>query len=153
MRGTRQSLEIFIKYSTKCLSKSDLAMDFFKITPRCHSGGDKQVPRLSGRVSGDLILFVSSKQRRLEARNFAVILMFVPFTIYEKISFIQNKLVGALRMAFQAQEVFGTFEKRAPGLEKVLVNNSPATVYDRSSISSWNTIWNDRGGYMEIRQQ
>ena len=29
---------------------------------------------------------------------------------------LQNKQVGVLRMAFRARKVFGTFEKRAPGL-------------------------------------
>ena len=32
-----------------------------------------KVPKLFGGSSSDIILFVSSKQRRLEARNFAVI--------------------------------------------------------------------------------
>ena len=35
------------------------------------------------------ILFVSSKRRRLEARNFAVIFIFIPFTTYEKTSFAE----------------------------------------------------------------
>ena len=38
---------------------------------------------------GDIILFVSPKQRRLEARNFAAILTFIPFTTYEKTSFTE----------------------------------------------------------------
>ena len=33
---------------------------------------------------GGLILFVYSIRRRLEARHFAVILIFIPFTTYEK---------------------------------------------------------------------
>ena len=41
-------------------------------------------PKLFGRISVDIILFVSSKRRRLEARNFAVIFIFIPFTTYEK---------------------------------------------------------------------
>ena len=48
-----------------------------------------KVPKLFGRILGDISLFVSSKQRHLEAQNFAVILQVV-----------------ILRMAF---------EKRAPG--------------------------------------
>ena len=40
-----------------------------------------KVPKLFGRISDRLILFVSSKRRRLEAQNFAVILIFIPFTI------------------------------------------------------------------------
>ena len=32
--------------------------------------------------SGDIILFVSSKRRRFEARNFAVIFIFIAFTTY-----------------------------------------------------------------------
>ena len=39
-----------------------------------------KVPKLFGRISGDIILFVSSKRRRLEARNFAVTFVFIPFT-------------------------------------------------------------------------
>ena len=35
-----------------------------------------EVPRLFGRISGDIILFVSSKRRRLGARNFAKFLNF-----------------------------------------------------------------------------
>ena len=49
-----------------------------------------KVPKLFGRISGDIILFVSSKLRRLEARNFAVIFIFVPFTTYEKTSFTEQ---------------------------------------------------------------
>ena len=30
---------------------------------------------------------------------------------------LQNKQVAVLRMAFRARKVFGTFEKRAPGLK------------------------------------
>ena len=43
-----------------------------------------KVPKLFGRISGDIILFVSSKRRRLEVRNFAVIFIYIPFTTYEK---------------------------------------------------------------------
>ena len=48
-----------------------------------------KVPKLFGRISGDIILFVSSKRRRPEARNFAVIFIFIPFTTYVKISFAE----------------------------------------------------------------
>ena len=48
-----------------------------------------KVPKLFGRISGDIILFVSSKLRRLEARNFAVSFIFIPFTKYEKTSFAE----------------------------------------------------------------
>ena len=51
-----------------------------------------KVPKLFGPISCDRIVFVSSKRRRLEARNFAAIFIFIPFTIS------------------------GTFEKRAPGV-------------------------------------
>jgi len=44
-----------------------------------------KVPKLFGRISGDVILFVPSKRRSLETRNFAVILMF-PLT-YKEASF------------------------------------------------------------------
>ena len=48
-----------------------------------------KVPRLFGRISGDIILFVSSKRRCPEARNFADILIFISYTTYEKISFTE----------------------------------------------------------------
>ena len=48
-----------------------------------------KVPRLFGRISGDIILFVSSKRRCTEARNFADILIFISYTTYEKISFTE----------------------------------------------------------------
>jgi len=48
-----------------------------------------KVPKLFGRISGDIILFVSSNRRRLEARNFAIISVFIPFTTCEKISFTE----------------------------------------------------------------
>jgi len=47
-----------------------------------------KVPKLFGPISGDIILFVSSKRRRLEARNFTVIFIVIPFTTYEKTSVI-----------------------------------------------------------------
>ena len=53
---------------------------FHKTPGTCFS----KVPKLFGRISGDIILFVSSKRRRLEARNFAIIFTFTPFTTYEK---------------------------------------------------------------------
>ena len=46
-----------------------------------------RVPKLFGRISSDII--VSSKGRRLGARNWAVILVFIPFTTYENISFLE----------------------------------------------------------------
>ena len=33
---------------------------------------------------------------------------------------LQSKRVGVLQMAFQTRKVFGTFEKRAPGLKSPL---------------------------------
>ena len=48
-----------------------------------------KVPKRFGRISGDIILFVSSKRRRVEARNFAVIFIFISFTTYEKTSFTE----------------------------------------------------------------
>ena len=72
-----------------------------------------KVPKLFGCISGDIILFVSSKLRRLEARNFAFLVLFS--LQHMKRPALQNKQVGVLRMAFRERKVFGTFEKRAPG--------------------------------------
>ena len=40
----------------------------------------RKSPKLFRRISGVIILFVSSKRRRLEARNLAVMLIFIRFT-------------------------------------------------------------------------
>ena len=48
-----------------------------------------KVPKLFGRISGDIILFISSKRWRLEARNLAVIFIFIPFATYYKTSFTE----------------------------------------------------------------
>ena len=48
-----------------------------------------KVPKVFGYTSGDIILFVSSNRRRLEARNFAVIFILIRFTTYEKTSFTE----------------------------------------------------------------
>ena len=45
-----------------------------------------EVPKLFKRISGDIVFFVSSKRRRPEARNFAVRIIFIPFTTYEETS-------------------------------------------------------------------
>ena len=41
-----------------------------------------KVPKRFGRISCDIILFVSSKRKRLETRNFSFIIIFIPFTTY-----------------------------------------------------------------------
>ena len=44
----------------------------------------------SASFSDDTILFVSSKRKRLEARNIAVILIFIRFTTFKRTA-LQNK--------------------------------------------------------------
>ena len=59
-----------------------------EIGPKSFGTSEKQaqgarfskVPKLFRRISGDIVIFVSSKRRLLEARNFAVILIFISFT-------------------------------------------------------------------------
>ena len=94
-----------------------------------------KVPKLFGRIPGDIILFVSSKRRRLEARNFAVIFTFIPFTSYEKTSFTNRQVVD-LRVAFRVREVLGTFEKRAPGTR---FSKVPRTFRARKAIRKTTT--------------
>ena len=48
-----------------------------------------KAPKLSGRISGDIILFVSTKRTSLEAPNFAVIVILIPFTTHEKTTFTE----------------------------------------------------------------
>ena len=48
-----------------------------------------KVPSLFERISGNIVLFVSSKPRRLEARNFTPISIVIPFTTYEMTRFTE----------------------------------------------------------------
>ena len=52
-----------------------------------HGTRFSKVPKIIGRVSGDIILFASSKRRRLETRNPAAFFSCFPFTTYEKTNF------------------------------------------------------------------
>ena len=68
-----------------------------------------KAPKLfGGCISGDIIISVSSKGRRLEARNFAVILIFIPFTTFEKTSFIERAGCG-LMSSFSGRKCFRDF--------------------------------------------
>ena len=83
-------------------------------------------PKLFGRISGDIILLVSLKRRRLEARNFAVILDFIPFTTYEKTSF--TEYAGrSFTNGFSGPKSFRKFRETAPrcALRVKLLNSFP----------------------------
>ena len=75
-----------------------------------------KVPKLFGHISGRIILFVCSKRRRLEARNFAVILIYIPFTTYEKTSF--TELAGrSFTNCFSDPKCFRYFRETGPRVE------------------------------------
>ena len=84
------------------------------------SGGRfSKVLKLFGRISGDIILFVSSKGRRLEARNFTVIIILIPFTTYEKTSF--TEYVGrSLTNGFSLPEKFSGLSRHEPQAFKLM---------------------------------
>ena len=72
-----------------------------------------KVPKLFGRISGYIIHFVSSKRKRFEARHFAFILIFIPFTTYEKTGF--TELAGrSFRNGFSGPESFRDFRETGP---------------------------------------
>ena len=77
-----------------------------------------KAPKLFGRISGDIILLVSLKRRRLEARNFAVILNVIPLTTYEKTSF--SEYAGrSFTNGFSGPKSFREFRETAPWPFKV----------------------------------
>ena len=72
-----------------------------------------KVPKLFGRISGYIILLVSSERRRLGARNFAFILIFIPFTTYEKTGF--PELAGrSFTNGFSGPKRFPDFRETGP---------------------------------------
>ena len=78
-----------------------------------------KVLKLFGSILGDIVPFVSSKRRCLKAQNFALILIFTPFTTYET-SF--TELVGwSFTNGFLSRKVVWTFEKQVPAqLSKII---------------------------------
>ena len=80
----------------------------------CHQESvSRKVPKLFGPISGYIILFVSSERRCLEARNFAFILVFIPFTTYEKTGF--PKLAGcSFTNGFSGPKGFPDFRETCP---------------------------------------
>ena len=79
-----------------------------------------KVLKLFGHISGEIILFVCSKRRRLQARNFGVVLIFIPSTRYEKTSFTQwagwsftNGFLGSKRFRdFREKGPWSSFQTR-----------------------------------------
>ena len=79
-----------------------------------------KVLKLFGRISGEIILFVSSKRRRLQAWKFGVVLIFIPSTRYEKTSFTQwagwsftNGFLGSKRFRdFWEKGPWSSFQSR-----------------------------------------
>ena len=49
-----------------------------------------KVLKLFGSIFSEIILFVSSEPRHLEAWNFTVVLIFIPFTAYQRTSFTEQ---------------------------------------------------------------
>ena len=85
---TTTHLSYFRKFSISSLFV--LKYNFVELFDLSRSGACfSKVPKLFGRISGDTIFFVSSKRRCLEAQNFAVILIFIPFRTYGKTSFTE----------------------------------------------------------------
>ena len=75
-----------------------------------------KVPKCFGCISGDIILFVSLKQTRLEARNFEVIFIFIPFATYEKTSFTE-KANRSFMNGFSGPKSFRDFRETGARLE------------------------------------
>ena len=90
-----------------------------------------KVLKLIGRVSGDIILFVSSKQRRLEARNFAVFFSCFPFTTYETPSFVELE-VRSFTNGFLGPNGFRTF-KGSPDFKRGALTTWPRCLHLASS--------------------
>ena len=65
-----------------------------------------------------VFFFISSKQRCLQARNFAVILIFIPFTTYQRTSF--TEWAGRkFRNGFSSPKRFRDFRQTGPRCRKI----------------------------------
>ena len=96
------------------------------------------VSRKSRNFSGGIILFVSSWSTRTcsVTWNFAVFLIFIPFTTYEKTSF--TKWAGrSFTNGFSGPKVFRTFKKRALGDIIVLIRRIIKGLVHTFAFSVW----------------
>ena len=111
--GVLRETYLSLYLQNRGVSSQETLQLFWFLFPLQH----KKRPALQNKRVGVLriILFVSSKRRCSVSRNFAVILILFPLQ-HMKRPALQNKQVGVLRMAFRARKVFGSFEKRTPGL-------------------------------------
>ena len=90
----------------------------------CPGARFSKVPKLFGRISSYIIHFVSSKRKHLEARNFAFILIFIPFTTYEKTGF--TELAGhSFTNGFSGPESFRDFRETGPWPLSGFVTGTP----------------------------
>ena len=103
----------------------------------CNLGGPgahfSKVPKLYGRNMSDIILFVSSKRRRLKERNFAVILIPIPFTTYEKTNFTEQA-GRCFTNDFSGLKTFRYFRQTDPCQDKT---NIIATVAKHQYPQRW----------------
>ena len=75
---------------------------------------------LYGLFSGVAIPFVFQERIGFKSSNFRVIFLFVTSkTCYSKRSAFQIKRLAVSQMAFRVRKMFGTFEKRAPGVKHI----------------------------------
>ena len=103
-----QPMCMIIARPSQCIAEVRVRMKFPGV---CFS----KVPKSFGRISGDIIPFVSSKRWRLGHETLQLFLFLFPLQHIKRPA-LQNKQVVVLRMAFRARKVLGTFEKRPPGL-------------------------------------
>ena len=74
-----------------------------------------KVPKLFGRISGDIILLYLQNEGVSRHETLQLFLFLIPLQHIKRTA-MQGKQVVVLRMAFRARKVLGTFEKRAPGV-------------------------------------
>ena len=107
--------ELIFKWCFSCRCRRHCESSLMFKFPGARSS---KVPKLFGRILGNIILLVSSKRRRLEARNLTVILIFQPFAEYEETSF--TEWAGqSFTNGFSVPKCFGTFDKPVSGPSRV----------------------------------
>ena len=104
-----------------------------------------KVPKLFGCISGYIILFVSSKQRHLEARNFEVISIFIPFKTW-KDQLSRTSSSQIYKSLFGPEKFSGLSRNRSLESEEVLghemwplTQKRPLTVFRWKGKIQWLT--------------
>ena len=119
-----------VVFSLSNMQICDVFIAVFVVAAQEPEARFSKVPKLFGRISGYIFLFVSSKRKA--SRGMKLCSYFTLYSLYNmKRPALQDKWVAVLPVASRARKICETFEERTPGAEegKVIATNTTNAKY------------------------